>query len=337
MQYDNIATKLSVATYIANGNGRSVYDIAEHFGTSTRTVYRILDRLQEEGYPLTNEVMRNGKEKLWTMLRWDKDEFGTPIPSSEFTDEERILLYYILGEMKKNEEILPAFSSVRTKLSNMLSQKAISFPSIDYPERLRNKLYPIESISSIAKGSSKETRKHVSAILCSIKHKARCSMIYHVPNRDGSLDVEISPIFSFFYNGGMYLQALLDDGSLRTYAIERIETIEEIKDSTALLPDFNPRILLTDPFGPFIGTEKIEAEVWIAPEQVPYVKERKWPESVTISDNPDGSATFSVTTYGEHEFTVWLLSQKASAVLMKPQWLREKMRETIEEMQNKYS
>ena len=81
MQYDNIATKLSVATYIANGNGRSVYDIAEHFGTSTRTVYRILDRLQEEGYPLTNEVMRNGKEKLWTMLRWDKDEFGSPLPS----------------------------------------------------------------------------------------------------------------------------------------------------------------------------------------------------------------------------------------------------------------
>ena len=26
------------------------------------------------------------------MLRWDKDEFGTPIPSSELTDEERITL-----------------------------------------------------------------------------------------------------------------------------------------------------------------------------------------------------------------------------------------------------
>ena len=146
MQYDNIATKLSVATYIANGNGRSVYDIAEHFGTSTRTVYRILDRLQEEGYPLTNEVMRNGKEKLWTMLRWDKDEFGTPIPSSEFTDEERILIYYILGKMKKSEEILPAFSSVRTKLSNMLSQKAVSFPSIDYPERLFHQAVNIRSV-----------------------------------------------------------------------------------------------------------------------------------------------------------------------------------------------
>ena len=155
MQYDNIATKLSVANYIANGNGRSVYDIAEHFGISTRTVYRILARLQDEGCLLTNEVMRNGKEKLWTMFRWDKDEFGMPIPSSEFTDEERIILYYILGEMKKNEEIIPAFSSVRTKLSNMLSQKAISFPSIDYPERLRNYVYPIEITRYIAKDSSK--------------------------------------------------------------------------------------------------------------------------------------------------------------------------------------
>ena len=110
MPVDNIATMLSVATYIANGNGKSVYDIADHFGISIRTVYRILDRLQEEGYPLTNEERRNGKEKLWTMLHiTETDEYGTALPSSEFSDEEKILLHYMLSELKKDENMLPSF------------------------------------------------------------------------------------------------------------------------------------------------------------------------------------------------------------------------------------
>ena len=337
MQYDSIATKLSIATYIANGNGRSINDIAKHFDISIRTAYRFLDRLQEEGYPLTNEEMRDGREKLWTMLHPDMDEYGTALPSSDFSDEEKVIVYYVLSEMKKREEIVPSFKAVRTKISNMLSQKAISFPSIDYPESLNKKVYPIESINIIAKSSSKETKKHVRTILASIKHKAKCNLSYHVPNKDGTLDVVISPIFAFIFDGGMYLQALLDDGSLRTYAIERIESIEEIRGSEAIAPSFNPRVLLTDPFGPFIGKEKIEAEVWIAPEQVPYVKERNWPDGINIKENNDGSAIFSVTTYGEHEFTDWLLSQKASAVLLKPDWLRKKMKTTIDDMAAHYS
>lgn len=337
MQYDNIPTKLSIATYIANGNGRSINDIAERFGISVRTAYRFLDRLQEEGYPLTNEEARDGREKLWTMLHTDSDEYGNALPSSDFTDEEKILIYYMLSEMKKGEKVLPGFRKVRMKISNMLSQKAISFPSIDYPESINKKVFPIESIATISKGLPKETKKHISAILRSIKHKTKCTMTYHVPNKENLLEAEISPIFAFVYDGGLYLQALLNDKSLRTYAIERIESIEEIRENAALSPDFNPRILLTDPFGPFIGREKIEAEVWIAPEQVPYVKERKWPDGVSIKDNTDGSAVFSVTTYGEYEFVNWLLSQKASAVLLKPEWLREKLRCTINEMAQRYS
>lgn len=337
MPADNIATMLSVATYIANGNGKSVYDIADHFGISIRTVYRILDRLQEEGYPLTNEERRNGKEKLWTMLHIaETDEYGTALPSSEFSDEEKILLHYMLSELKKDENILPSFRSIRMKLSNMLSQKAVAFPSIDYPDNINRKLYPIENINEIAKNASKEIRKHVSVILKTINNKERCNVIYHVPNKEAALTAEISPIFLFFFDGGIYLQALIEDGNLRTYAVERIEEIKENKGSKAISPDFNPRMLLTDPFGPFIGKERIDAEVLISPEQVHYVKERKWPSSVVITDLDDGSAIFKVTTYGEHEFTNWLLSQKASVELIKPTWLREKVHSMLYNMTKHY-
>ena len=337
MPADNIATVLSVAKYIARGNGRSVYDIADYFGISIRTVYRILDRIQQEGYPLTNEERRNGKEKLWTMLHFtETDEYGTALPASEFSDEEKILLHFMLSELKKDENMLSSFRSIRMKISNMLSQKAVAFPSIDYPDNINRKLYPIENINEIAKNTSKEIRKHVSVILKAISNKERCSMIYHVPNKETALTVEISPIFLFFFDGGIYLQSLIEDGNLRTYAVERIEEIKEIKGSKALLPGFNPRQLLTDPFGPFIGKDRIDAEVFIAPEQVHYVKERKWPSSVIIEDRDDGSAMFKVTTYGEREFTNWLLSQKASAVLIKPEWLREKVHLMLRDMTKHY-
>lgn len=337
MASDNLTSKLAIATYIGNGNGRSIYDIAEHFGISIRTAYRFLDRLQNEGYPLTNEERRNGKEKLWTMLDFHSDKYGNALPSSEFSQEERLILHYMMVELKKNEDILPSFKSVRNKLASMLSQKSVAFPSLDYSKSISRKLFPIENISTISKIASKETQLIVKQLLKAISGQNCISMKYHVPNKASALEVKsISPVFAFFYDGGMYLQALLEDGTLRTYAIERIETVCIVKDSIALKPDFDPYGLLTDPFGPFIGKEKIEARVRIASAQVKYVKERKWPESVTIRDNEDGSAIFEVTTYGEWEFVNWILSMRAQAELLEPEWLRSKISAILDQTASLY-
>lgn len=332
MASDDVPSKLAIATYIGTGNGRSVYDIADHFGISVRTAYRFLDRLQAEGYPLTNEERRNGKEKLWTMLDLSTDKYGNALPSSEFSQEERIILHYMMVELKKNEAVLPSFKSVRNKLASMLSQKSVAFPSLDYPKMISRKLFPIENIKTISKIASKETQHIVKQLLKAINEQNRISITYHVPNKPVALEAEnLSPVFAFFFDGGMYLQALLEDGALRTYAIERIEAVSIIKDSIALKPDFDPYSLLTDPFGPFIGKEKIEARVWIAPAQVKYVKERKWPDDVTIRDNEDGSAIFEVTTYGEWEFVNWILSMRSQAELLEPAWLRDKVSTILDE------
>ena len=337
MASDNLPSKLAIATYIGTGNGRSIYDIAEHFGISIRTAYRFLDRLQKEGYALTNEERRNGKEKLWTMLNLHSDKYGNALPSSEFSQEERIILHYMMVELKRNEDILPSFKSVRNKLASMLSQKSVAFPSLDYPKSISRKLFPIENISSISKIASKETQHIVKQILKAINGQNRISMTYHVPNKPVALEAEnLSPVFAFFFDGGMYLQALLEDGALRTYAIERIETVSVLKDSIALRPDFDPYSLLTDPFGPFIGRKKIEAKVWIEPAQMKYVKERNWPDSVIIRDNEDGSAIFEVTTYGEWEFVNWILSMRAQAELLEPVWLRNKVSAILDQTANLY-
>ena len=326
MASDNLPSKLAIATYIGTGNGRSIYDIADHFGISIRTAYRFIDRLQKEGYALTNEERRNGKEKLWTMLDLHSDKYGNALPSSEFSQEERIILHYMMVELKRNEDVLPSFKSVRNKLASMLSQKSVAFPSLDYPKSISRKLFPIENIRSISKIASKETQGIVKQILKAINGQNRIFMTYHVPNKPVALEAEnLSPVFAFFFDGGMYLQALLEYGALRTYALEGIATVSIIRDSIAMQPGFDPYGLLTDPFGPFIGREKIEAKVWIAPAQVKYVKERNWPDSVIIRDNEDGSAIFEVTTYGEWEFVNWILSMRAQAELLEPVWLRNKI------------
>ena len=324
MQYDDLSTKLSVASFIANGNGRSVSEIASHFGISVRTAYRVLDRLQSEGYPLTNDVLMRGKEKLWTMLHHDEDEYGNPLPSSDFTPEDEIFLHYILTEARNLESVVPAFSGTRTKLVNLLGRKGVAYPSIDYPSYMRRKLFPIENIRSIGKGTEKKLKENISVILRAINDRRKCCMSYKVPNY-GMTEPVISPVFCFFYDGGMYLQAIMDDGRLRTYAIERICSITIIAASTAVLPDFDPHLLLTDPFGPFIGSRRIDAEIWIAPRQVQYVKERIWPESVRIEDRDDGSAIFHAVTYSEHGLTDWILSQTSSAKILSPIWLRDKI------------
>lgn len=97
-------------------------------------------------------------------------------------------------QMKNAGSILPAFHTTRAKLSNLLSQKAISFPSIDYPGSVQLKLHPIENIASMAKGFSKEARKHISIILRATRQNVKCIMEYQVPNKEATLTAEISPI-----------------------------------------------------------------------------------------------------------------------------------------------
>ena len=67
-----------------------------------------------------------------------------------------------------------------------------------------------------------------------------------------------------------------------------------------------------------------------------YVKERKWPESVTIRDNEDGSAIFEVTTYGEWEFVNRILSMRVQAELLKPEWLRNKVSAILDQTASLY-
>lgn len=185
--------------------------------------------------------------------------------------------------------------------------------------------------------ASESTQHIIKEILKAIGGKKRICITYHVPNKTNALEEDdLTPVFSFFFDGGMYLQALREDGSLRTYAIERIEDISIVEDSTALIADFNPRVLLTDPFGPFIGTQRIDAKVWIAPAQVQYVKERSWPDSVRIRDEEDGSDIFETTTYGEREFIDWIFSMRANARLLEPEWLKDRISSTLDEMASLY-
>ena len=305
---------MAVACYIAGGNGRSIHDISRKFNISDRTSYRILDRLQMKGYPLTNEELRRGKEKLWTMLRHDEDEYGNPLPSSEFTPEEELLLKYIIDEAESLSGVLPSFTSMKTKLRNLLARSGTAFS--------KGSLYAIETVESISKEAPERTAGIAEVIVNAIRNRKRCAIAYKAPGYEEASETTVSPIFCFFYEGGMYLQAIREDGDLRTYAIERIQEIRETEEKAAA-PDFDPHILLSDPFGPFIGKRRIDADIWISRKQLPYIRERNWPSSVSIEEKEDGSAIFHVSTYGGHELLNWIRAQKDSVRILSPEWLKE--------------
>lgn len=129
----------------------------------------------------------------------------------------------------------------------------------------------------------------------------------------------------------------LDRGSLRTFALVRMQTLVVAERKFARPADFSPEKFFGKAFGAFVGTGDYRVTVRFTAAVADQIRERFWHESQETRDLPDGGLEFSVQLGGLDEIVRWILGWGGDAEVVTPKELRDLVRAKAEAIGQRYA
>jgi predicted DNA-binding transcriptional regulator YafY len=113
--------------------------------------------------------------------------------------------------------------------------------------------------------------------------------------------------------------------SLRTFKVERIESIAVLPETYTIPPEFDANKYLSSAWGIVTDDDVKTVKLWISPEIVRLMEETVWHPSQKLERQKNGSAimTFQVAT--TWELTSWILGWGEKVEVMEPAELRREV------------
>ena len=126
---------------------------------------------------------------------------------------------------------------------------------------------------------------------------------------------------------GLYLFALdVESGRVKTYAVDRFRAFKRSRKEKFSYPeDYDPQELVKDCFG-IIGGEVHDILLRFDRTVAPYVRERMWHESQTVSPLMGGEIEVSLRVGISPELESWLLGFHRHVRVLEPTSLRDQIR-----------
>jgi len=330
MRGKQLVKMLKTIDLLAKPSGTTVQEIQAALEVDRRSVYRILEMLEELGFPIYDEKMEDGAQKRWKLTEnYLKKLPNMTLPDIHLTLSEILSLYLLKGNanLLKGTELEKSIESAFGKIAQFLPEdlfknlnkiKAMVLPSFDYSKDYSGK----EAI--------------INTLMEAIIARESCYVTYHSFYDDNIKQFTIDPLHIFEYEGGLYLYVNATRfGEIRTLAVERIQKIDPAGEHYEYPVDFDPEEMIRSVFD-IIYEKPIAAKIWFSANQARYVRQRQWAKSQQIEEMADGSIILSMTVSSEYMLLRWLLSQGAEAVLLEPADLRKTLFQKLKEMANKY-
>ena len=330
MRGRNLVKLLSVIELLAKPAGATISEIAEHLEVDRRSVYRIMDVIQELGFPVYDEKIYLEKEKRWKFMdSYLKKLPNMKIPDVNITLHEIISLYLIKGEARvfKGTEIERNIKSVFGKLGMFLPDDA-------YRRLNKIKALFIPTSRFVKDYSGKE--EIIDQLMDAIFKQETCHIKYHSFYDDKMKDFAIDPLHFFENDGGLYVFVNTTDfGDVRTLAVERIMEITRTGNFFTYPENFDLEELLELAFD-IVYENPIDVKIWFSADQARYIKERKWSKTQKIKEQKDGSIILSMHTSGRWDIRKWVLSYGAEAQVLEPEDLRNEISDELAAAQVNY-
>ena len=330
MRGRNLIKLLTAVDLLSRQEGATINELAERLEIDRRSVYRLLNVVEELHFPLYDETPATGKEKRWRLV----DEYVTKLPNMSIPDvklslSEMISLYLLKGEAKlyRGTEIEKTVDSAFEKIS------------LHAPRGLHDQLQRIKTLfvpaSKFAKDySGKE--EIIDTLMEAMLKKRVCFVEYHSFSDDRVKNFKIDPLYFFENHGGLCVFVNATSfGEIRILAVERIQKVELTEDAFEYPADFDPGELLDSAFD-IVYDDPLHAKIRFSADQARYIKERTWAPGQRISDQPDGSIILELRTSGWWDVKRWVLSFGAEAEVLEPAPLRSEVMEELSRARTKY-
>ena len=298
---DQLVQLITAVRMMGRSEGATVQQLTQELEVSQRTVFRLLRRVDDAGFPLYED--RDGHEKIWYM-NWG-DGRGLPMPNVNLNPEEHAVLGLLLGHVGAVPSLSTWAQSLQKKLQFLVAFGGSYLnlqrgPSLEFSQ------------SDLAKISKPEDSKNTAILLAAISRHHTCMVTYKSPHNPTAKEYAIYPLCCFVASGGLYLYCVTQrEGKekLIMLAVERILALQE-DESASFVPaqQYDVKSLLEDPFGIILEERWIQTDVVIDAKQGWYETQKQWPSRFVIYEEDPEGWRFHIHTRGAFSLMQWLLS-----------------------------
>ena len=330
MRGKNLIKLLKALEILSKPEGTTIEQMATQLEVDRRSVYRLIEVIEDLGFPIYDEKIPFEREKRWKLEEsYLKKLPNMKVPDINLTLPEIISLYLLRSEanLLKGTDLERHTNSAFGKFSMFLPKDA--FGKLD-----RIKALFVSASKFVKDYSGKEAL--IGQLMDAIMKKETCYIGYHSFYDDRIKNFKIDPLHFFENDGGLYILVNTTTfGDIRTLAVERIQNIEKTGESFEYPEDFDPEALLESAFDIVYG-DPVKVKIWFSEEQARYVKERTWSKSQEIVNQEDGSIILSLETSGWWDVKRWVLSYGSEAKVLAPEDLRKEILDELRAAQDCY-
>lgn len=295
--------------------------MAEEYEVSAKSILRDIDYLKNQrDAPIVYDATRKGyiyseeNYALPALNVTESDLFAICIAEQALQPYRQTPLYEKLRKVfDKIEESLPD----RVQLSPLAADSRILF---------------------MQKHQSFVAAKIWETISTSLQHSKTTRLFYTKSGNTEAVDRLVDPYQLVSFDGQWYLYGHCHRrGKPLTFALSRISKVTITDDHFAPPPVAKIRAILENSFGIYSGDKEWLVSIEFQSTEALYVEERQWHPSQIIEKKDTGELVLSFPSGNLEEIRRWVLSWGAGACVVRPEILKELMREELAAMLKLYS
>lgn len=312
---------IQIDKMLRGGSFVKIDDLVFKFGVNKRTIERDFERLRDDmNAPLEYDKAKN-------MYHYTDSTFS--IPNVVLTEGELFTMATVLPLMEqyKNTPLESSFRDIIEKVSGLLPDTVsvnssflnsdVSFISDPLP-KIDAEVF--NSVFKAVRGRQVISFEYKS--VSSDTFKTRIFDSYHVLCQKGNWYV-----LGFDYNANDF----------RVFALSRIKNITFTGKTFTIQKDFDLQKHIDLDFGIWNNTEEpVEYEISFKKGMANYILEREWHKDQIIEQKDDGSVLLKFKSNQKEMVFIWIMSFGNVATVIKPESLRNKIKEECLKMAKKY-
>jgi len=291
-----------------NRNGLKIKEIARICNVSVRQIYRDINDLQLKlGFPIWEEGSTRGIDEEYFL---PPIRFSLPEAINVFLAA-RLMLNYA-------HRYDPNIASTFIKLNSIV------------PPSLRDQIQ--KTMDWMQKQPQDEKYLRILATLAEAwvsQHQVKIS--YQALAEKKSVERIIEPYFiepAAPGHSSYVIGYCHRTNSLRTFKIERIESIEPTLEHYVIPPDFDANAYLGSSWGIVVEGEVETIKLRFIPEIARIMEETMWHPSQVLERQKDGSVIMTLRVASTVELYGWILSWGEKVEVLEPEELRERVART---------
>jgi predicted DNA-binding transcriptional regulator YafY len=289
--------------------GVSIYDVAERFGTSSRTALRYLQALLRADEPLYEEL--SGKRKVWRLMPTARRQ------SITLTTAQMVALFlsrrvfdFLAGTGFKED-----LDDVFGKLEATLRRRDLAAV-----RNLDRKVFDVNEARHLYEGRIEDVNDIMTALL-----REERLRVTHEGVSGGRKTFVLQPYTLLVYKKGLYLAGKSEGhgGEVRTFALDGFREVQWLRGDTFEYPaDYKPEQITEGSFGLFRAKETTRVRIRFDQKVARYVQRRMWHPTQRFKKLAGGGVEMTMDVRGAVEIVSWVLGFGGTAEVLEPASLR---------------